>query len=186
MNTTAQYLLGAALIATCVLESATFHRFKPSEIGVPRFHDDVRIGKELDALCPGQMLYNIPPMTFPDDCRWPRVEPYDNLRLWLHTSKVSFSFGQATNQLSAFDNETAKQLISGRIDFDRIAAKGYWGVLLMRKFAPDSLDTLVSNIHPVAVSPDFVLIRLKPPPPEVPSVRERKNAIMEDTRTNSP
>lgn len=115
MHNFTQFIAGSALVAIATLESATFPRPHPLPIEIQRWSEDRRLGKELDRLCGTNALYCLPPMTFPDCVTWPRVEPYDHLRPWMHSAKASFSFGQATNQLSAFDAETARQIIAAMI-----------------------------------------------------------------------
>jgi hypothetical protein len=154
-----QIILGGLLVAAACTESLTFPHPHAGALEPQKYRDDQRLGRELDKLCPGKSFASFPPMSFPD-CIWPGVEPYDNLRPWLHTSKVSFSFGQATNRLSAFDQETLSQFRSGNIELDRFSRAGYWGVVIMRKVFTDNADGLLKNLKCDVVSPDFAVIKL--------------------------
>lgn len=155
-----EVIVGALLVMVVCIESLNFPQLQPRVEATERYQADVRFGQELDRLCPNQKLYNFPPMFFPDCVMFPTLEPYTHLRPWLHTSKVSFSFGQATNRLSAFDEESLKGLAGGMVNFDRCRTNGFWGVLFARKMFADNMDGLLAQMKPEATSPDFALIKL--------------------------
>jgi len=157
-----QFVVGASLLALACAESISFPYRQPRAEARSMYLEDKRFGEELDRICPGQILYSIPPMSFPEDNRWMRIAPYDNLRPWLHTRQVSFSFGQATNKLSEFDAGTALQIMQGFVDFGRISRAGYWGALIVRRINKNGFNGALQNDtmdNVAAISPDFILIK---------------------------
>jgi hypothetical protein len=156
----AQIILGGLMVGLACLEFLTFPPRQPAKEAAQKYAEDAKLGKELDVLFPGKSLYSFPPMFFPDDVTFARVDPYTNLRPWIHTSQVSFSFGQAASHLSDFDAETFKQLKAGRINFDRLAKADFGGVIFTRAVFDDHMVGLLSNVTAQVISPDFAVVKL--------------------------
>jgi len=156
----AKLIAAEVVIGTACLESFTFPRPHLAGPEQQKYHEDIQLGHDLDKACGGKSLYSVPPMYFPDCVIWPRIEPYDHLRPWMFTTNVSFSFGQATNKLSRVDQQTFDELNAGRVDVSRVKKEGYWGMILMRKMSLDNMDGVLKTMSPLAVSPDFIVVRL--------------------------
>ena len=125
---------------------------------------DIEFGKKLDGLLPNAKLYSLPPMTFPDSNPFGKVGVYDNLRPWLHTTNVSFSYGQASSQFSKLDEVILEGLKTNNINFLEIQKNNFDGVIAPRSLFTDHGEEVIKRFNLEIYNEDFVVMMFNKSP----------------------
>jgi len=108
-------------------------------------NDEIFVSRIEQVLPRDSMVFQLPYIAYPESSHPYKMEDYDHLRFYLHTTKLRWSYGAVKGRSGdIWQKETASKPTADMIK--EIAGKGFKGIFINRNGYKDNGDKIIQEI----------------------------------------
>jgi phosphoglycerol transferase len=144
------FILTVVFIDQCFIPNFV----KNYQLYLHSYNNDRRFAGEIEKILPeGAMVFQLPFMSFPENGPINNMVDYDQIRPYLHTSDLRWSYGDTVGRMASDWNQTTANLPTEQM-MQRLAATGFSGIYIDRFGYLDAEKEIEEKIRPyVKIAP---------------------------------